>query len=82
MSIRLAINMMRKLMTHENTHEGEPNKLPRGSKIIPSEEFVKYCEVEFERRLNSGEEFDEAAYREAMEMVLEKLKTIESEGQL
>ncbi|HDY83027.1 MAG TPA: hypothetical protein ENH48_08760 [Halieaceae bacterium] len=45
-----------------------------------SEEFVVYCEAEFERRLNSGEEFDETAYREAMEMALTRLRQLEEEG--
>lgn len=59
--------------------ETDINKLPLGSQIIPSEEFVRYCEAEFERRLNSGEEFDAAAYRKAMEMVTAQLKLLETE---
>ncbi len=55
-------------------------KLPAGTKVIPSEEFAVYCEDEFERRLNSGEDFDLAAYREAMELVMTKLKLLEAEG--
>ena len=55
-------------------------KLPLGTKVIPSEEFALYCETEFERRLNSGEDFDEDAYREAMEMVMTQLKSLEAEG--
>ncbi len=46
----------------------------------PSEEFSAYCEAEFERRLNSGETFDEALYRKAMAMVLDRLGRIENEG--
>lgn len=45
-----------------------------------SEEFRKYCEAEFERRQNSGDEFDEGPYREAMEMVLKRLHQLEQEG--
>ena len=45
-----------------------------------SEEFRKYCEAEFERRSNSGDEFEEAPYREAMEMVLKRLQLLEQEG--
>ncbi|WP_456378414.1 hypothetical protein [Thiolapillus sp.] len=45
-----------------------------------SEEFVAYCTAEFERRRNSGEEFDEAVYREAMEMTLTRLRQLEEEG--
>ena len=46
----------------------------------PSEEFVAYCEAEFERRLNSGESFDESQYRHAMAMVLERLTALEEES--
>lgn len=45
----------------------------------PSEDFSAYCEAEFERRLNSGEVFDERLYRKAMEMVLERLVLLEEE---
>ena len=55
-------------------------KLPLGTKVIPSKEFALYCEAEFERRLNSGEDFDVSAYREAMELVMTKLKLLEAEG--
>lgn len=53
---------------------------PPGTKK-PSEEFVVYCEAEFERRLNSGEPFDEKTYRVAMDMALEKLQRLEEEGE-
>ena len=46
----------------------------------PSEEFSAYCEAEFERRLNSGTNFDEALYRKAMAMVLDRLGRLENEG--
>lgn len=46
----------------------------------PSEDFSAYCEAEFERRLNSGESFDEAPYRKAMAMVLDRLLRLEEEG--
>ena len=55
-------------------------KLPVGSQIVPSEEFAAYCEAEFERRLNSGEDFDEEGYRAAMKLVIKKLKLLEAEG--
>lgn len=61
-------------------HETNIKKLPIGTQVIPSEEFIHYCEVEFERRLNSGDDFDVAAYREAMDMVAAKLKLLESEN--
>lgn len=46
----------------------------------PSQDFADYCEAEFERRRNSEEPFNEADYREAMEMTLRKLKSLEDEG--
>ena len=55
-----------------------PKKNPAVKK--PSEEFSAYCEAEFERRLNSGEVFDEAQYRKAMAMVVERLIRLEYEG--
>jgi len=54
--------------------------LPSEKQAAPSEEFAAYCEAEFERRLNSGNEFDETAYREAMDMVMKKLVLLEEEG--
>jgi hypothetical protein len=54
-------------------------RLPPGTSK-PSEEFSAYCEAEFERRLNSGETFDEAAYRAAQQLVLERLVALEQEG--
>ena len=46
----------------------------------PSAEFAAYCEAEFERRLNSGEPFDEDLYRRAMALVLDRLTRLEVEG--
>jgi len=46
----------------------------------PSEEFAAYCEAEFERRQNSGKPFNEARYRKAMAMVLDRLARLENEG--
>lgn len=46
----------------------------------PADEFLTYCEAEFERRLNSGDGFDEAAYRKAMHMVHERLVGLEDAG--
>ena len=42
-----------------------------------SEEFVAYCEGEFDRRMNSGDEFDEEGFREAMDVALAKLRKLE-----
>ncbi|MCU7959447.1 MAG: nodulation protein E [gamma proteobacterium symbiont of Bathyaustriella thionipta] len=46
----------------------------------PAKDFSDYCEAEFERRRNSDESFDEASYREAMDIVLRKLQALVSEA--
>ncbi len=43
----------------------------------PSEAFTDYCEAEFENRRNTDEPFEEQDYREAMEMVLRSMQTVE-----
>ena len=43
-------------------------------------EFLNYCEAERERRLNSGETFDQEAFDEAVEMVLRRLRNLAEEG--
>ena len=47
---------------------------------VPSQIFAAFCEAEFERRKNTGEQFDEGSYREAMAMTVRKLKALEEEG--
>ena len=54
---------------HENT--------PMGAS---AREFLSYCAAERERRLNSGEAFDEQAFDQAIEMVLSKLQVLADEG--
>jgi hypothetical protein len=55
---------------------------PLGSSILqgPAQEFSVYCEAEFERRRIGDEPFDEAAYKDAMELVLSKLQAL-AEGE-
>ena len=48
----------------------------------PSNGFTRYCEVELERRRNTGEDFDEAAFLEAMELTITRLRMLEDEDQL
>jgi hypothetical protein len=43
-------------------------------------EFLTYSDAERERRLNSGEAFDQAAFDQAVAMVLEKLRILAEEG--
>ena len=48
----------------------------------PSNGFLRYCETELERRKNSGEEFDEDAFIQAMELTIARLRMLEDEEQL
>ena len=59
---------------------GGPEPKKKTALKKPSEEFSAYCEAEFERRLNSGETFDETLYRKAMAMVIDRLGRLEDEG--
>jgi hypothetical protein len=59
--------------------ETDISKLPLGTKVIPSEDFVLYCEAEFERRLNSGGDFDAETYQQVMQEITGKLKALETE---
>lgn len=43
-------------------------------------DFFEHCTDEMERRRDSGDEFDESAFREAMELVLRRLQHLEEEG--
>ena len=47
-----------------------------------AKEFLEYCNAERERRLNSGESFDEQAFDRAIEMVMGKLRVLADEGWL
>jgi len=60
--------------------ENQPRPLPMYRQRAISEEFAAYCEEAFEHRRNAEEDFDEAAYREAMEMTLARLRQLEDEG--
>lgn len=50
------------------------------TQTTPSQDFAAFCEAEFERRRNSGADFDEQRYRSALALVMDKLERIESEG--
>ncbi|MEW7995670.1 MAG: nodulation protein E [Candidatus Thiodiazotropha endolucinida] len=45
-----------------------------------AQEFLDYCKAEKERRLNSGEAFDEETFDQAMQMVINKLRVLADEG--
>ena len=60
-------------MTQEDGVESPATK----PTVRSSEEFAIYCEAEFERRRNSGEEFDEEGFRQAKELAVTKLRLME-----
>lgn len=59
--------------------DGNPKEHQHQSPATPSQEFAAYCEAEFERRQNSGADFDEHLYRKAMALVMDKLANLEGE---
>ena len=62
----------------------EANQPPLDSDDLQgtAREFLEYCEEERERRRDSGEVFDEVVYREAVDMVLRRLRNLAQEGVL
>ncbi|MCW8929784.1 MAG: nodulation protein E [Gammaproteobacteria bacterium] len=44
------------------------------------EEFTNFCHEEKERRMNSGDDFDEKSFEDAKELTLRKLQVLEDEG--
>ncbi len=46
----------------------------------PASEFAAWCEAEFERRCNLGDDFDEGHYRKAMQLVIDRLQRLKNEG--
>ena len=46
----------------------------------PSDSFAEYCAAELEHRRNSGDEFDEDLFAEAVDLVVRKLRNLEEEG--
>ena len=45
-------------------------------------DFYEYSADELARRRDSGEEFDESAFHEAVELVLRRMQHLEEEGAL
>jgi hypothetical protein len=58
----------------------QPSEIDSGNLGVSAREFFVYCHAERERRLNSGEAFDQQAFDEAVELVLRKLRTLAEEG--
>lgn len=45
----------------------------------PSEAFAAYCDKELERMRDAGEDFDEARFKAAVELALQRLRAVEEE---
>jgi hypothetical protein len=57
-----------------------PRPLNICKRLTTIEEFTHYCHDEKERRMNSGNEFDEAAFEAAKQLTLTKLQVLQDEG--
>ena len=58
----------------------QPTETDIGNLGLSAKEFIAYCNAERERRLNSGEAFDQQAFDAAVELVLRKLHALAEEG--
>ena len=56
------------------SNESEARPLSTSELRGPEQHFNAYCEAERERRLNSDEPFDEAAFEQAAALVQRKLQ--------
>lgn len=56
-------------MPEHNYHLIDPDTIPP-----EAEEFVSYCEIEYEQRSNSGHSFDPALFLSAIDLVLKKIR--------
>ena len=45
-----------------------------------SKEFAAYCESEIHHRRNSGQDFDEELFNDAVDMTVRRLRALESGG--
>ena len=60
------------------TNEARPLSLHRPQRA--TESFAAFSQEERERRLNSGDEFDQALFDEAVGLVIRKLEKLQEEG--
>lgn len=63
------------IVSNSNCNLVAPDTIPAAA-----QEFVKYCEVEYEQRSNSGHPFDSALFVSAIDLVLRKIRTLEKHG--
>ena len=64
----------------ERLDREEPTAGGTGLRQKASKEFVTYCESEILQRRNTGDDFDEALFEQAVEMTVRRLQTLESGG--
>lgn len=57
-----------------------PKPLNKATLRGPINDFQAFCETEIERRRNSGEDFDESLFDEAVELVIKRLQQMEERG--
>ncbi len=57
-----------------------PKPLNMSERRTTIEEYTQFCAEEKERRMNSGEDFNEQDFDAATELTLRKLKMLEDEG--
>ena len=60
--------------------KSESKPLIKKEKLSPSQNFSHYCNMEFERNRDADEIFEEAAFKEAIELTLRKLQILEKGG--
>jgi hypothetical protein len=70
--------MSEKLDTHLDTNF-DSNWLDDLDLHGPAKNFAEFCKTEIARRSNTIEDFDEQTHKEAVEMILRKLGTMDME---
>jgi len=62
-------------MSKNNSHLVDPDTVPPAA-----QEFISYCEIEYEQRSNSGHSFESALFMSAVDLVLRKIRNLEKHG--
>jgi hypothetical protein len=57
------------------------NDKPLGTSGLkgPTQDFAEFCEQERQRRIRSGEAFDQMRYDQVVKLVMDKLQALEAE---
>ena len=62
--------------------DSDSTSIDRSQLQGPSKDFFEYCTDESARRRDSGDEFEESVFQEALDLVLRRLQHLEEEGVL